>query len=179
MNAVEFSRLLCDLRACPEAQFWAKGKTLARVWETCERGDWLLWLCAKMIGKSDWPTHQEVVLAACDCAETALKYLKSDEDRPRIAIETARRWAIGKATIEETSAAAADAAAAAADAAAAAAVRRRRRRRRRRLRRRRRRRLRRRRLRRRRRRLRRRRRRRLRRRCRRLRRAQEGPQKLR
>ncbi len=120
MNAVEFSRLLCDLRACPEAQFWAKGKTLARVWETCERGDWLLWLCAKMIGKSDWPTHQEVVLAACDCAETALKYLKSDEDRPRIAIETARRWAIGKATIEETSAAAADAAAAAADAAAAA-----------------------------------------------------------
>ena len=122
MNAKEFSNLLRRIGACSEAREWAKGKDFAQVWEQCERGDWLLWLCGRMSDKDGWPTRQQVVLAACDCAETALKYVKAGEDRPRKAIETARLWAEGKATIQEVRTAADAAYAyAAADAAYAAA----------------------------------------------------------
>jgi len=64
-----------------------------------------------------------VVLAACGCAEPALVHVPAGEDRPRLAVETARRWARGKATIEEvrSASAAAYAAYAAAYAAYAAA----------------------------------------------------------
>ena len=124
----EFDSLLKSLGACGEARTWAKGKDFAEVWTTCERGDWLLWLCGSMIGKEGWPTHQQIVLAACDCAELALVHVKKGEERPRIAIETARKWAHGEADIEQVrqarhaAAAAADAAAAAYAAAAAAAA---------------------------------------------------------
>ena len=120
MNAQEFAQLLRKLGACEAARAWAKGKSLAEVWEQCERGDWLLWLCARMLGKEGWPTHPQIILAACDCAETALKYVKLGEERPRIAIETARRFAAGSATINEVRTAAYAAYAAYADAAYAA-----------------------------------------------------------
>ena len=44
-------------------------------------------------------------LLACDFAETALKYVPAGEDRPRLAIETARRFVAGSATCEELDAA--------------------------------------------------------------------------
>ena len=101
MNATEFQDLLDDLSACAEAVKWARDKDLHTVWTTCERGDWLLWLCGKMVDKPGWPTRVQLVLAACSCAETSLKYVPLGEDRPRVAIETARKWVYGKATIEE------------------------------------------------------------------------------
>jgi len=78
-----------------------------------------------MIEKKGWPDRKTLVLAACLCAETALKFWEKKhptDNRPHIAIETARRWARGEATLDEVKAAAdaADAAAYAADAAAAA-----------------------------------------------------------
>ena len=124
MTADKFSSLLDSLRACPEAKIWATGKDLKTVWETCERGDWLLWLCGHMVGAEGWPTHQEVVLAACDCAETALRYVEPGETRPAECIRVVRAWAEGKATIKqvrEVRGATAVAAAAAADTAAEAA----------------------------------------------------------
>ena len=69
MNAVKFQSLLDDLGACADAVEWARGKDLHTVWTTCERGDWLLWLCGKMVDKPGWPTHKHIVLAACACAE--------------------------------------------------------------------------------------------------------------
>ena len=125
MTADKFSSLLDSLRACPEAKKWATGKDLKTVWETCERGDWLLWLCGHMVGAEGWPTRQEVVLAACDCAETALRYVEPGETRPAECIRVVRAWAEGKATIKqvrEVSRAADAAADAAAYAAAAAAA---------------------------------------------------------
>ena len=110
---------LAELDACSPARDWVGDKTLAEAWQTCQRGDWLLWLAAK--ANID---RRLLVLAACDCAEPALVYVPAGEDRPRIAIETARAWANGEATLEAVSAAAfaaADAADAAADAAFAAA----------------------------------------------------------
>ena len=124
MNAKQVSALLVELKACSEAREWASGKSLAAVWKTCKRGDWLLWLCGKMADKPNWPTHKEVVLAACDCAELSLKHVPPGEERPRKCLETVRAWATGNATIREvrTARAAAHAAAYAAAYAAYAAA---------------------------------------------------------
>ncbi len=111
MTAKKFEELLYELGACSSAVEWAHGKTLHVFWKTCQRGDWLLWLAGKMADKKGWHTRKQIVLAACACAATALKYVPKGEERPKKAIQTARAWAKGKATIEEVWAAAADAAA--------------------------------------------------------------------
>jgi hypothetical protein len=80
----------------------------------------MLWFAAKNADR------KIVILAACACARTALKYVPEGEARPRIAIETAEAWARGEATLGQVSAAAHAAHAAyaayAADAAAYAAA---------------------------------------------------------
>jgi hypothetical protein len=116
-----FDELLVSLGACEDAREWAKGKSFADVWNTCERGDWLLWLLAKMKDKPGWATHKQIVSAACDCAELSLKYVEVGEERPRVAIETARKWVRGEATLEEVKKAARKADRSAYDAAHAAA----------------------------------------------------------
>ena len=50
--------------------------------------------------------RRRIVLAACAVAEISLKYVPAREDRPRLAIEAARRWARGNATVGEVRAAA-------------------------------------------------------------------------
>ena len=125
------ARSLKAIGACGEAVVWAKDyKTLRSAWKACERGDWMLWLCGKMEGKKGWSTRQQIVLVACDCAELVLPIYEKkypDDKRVRNCIEVTRKWANGKATIEEVRqarraayAAAAAAYAAAADAYAAA-----------------------------------------------------------
>jgi hypothetical protein len=123
LNATQLQRLLKSLGACEEAVEFARGKSLAEAWEKCERADWMLWLLGKQIGKKGWPDRKMLVLLACLCAETSLKFIPTGEERPRKAIETARAWCEGKATLEEirAAAAAADAAYAAYAAAAYAA----------------------------------------------------------
>jgi hypothetical protein len=113
MNAVEFRKLLVSLGACSDAMMWSEDKNFATVWDTCERVDWLLWLVGKMADKPGWPSRKQVVLAACACAEMALRFVKPGEDRPRLAIEVTRRWCKGEATIEEVRKARQDAYAAA------------------------------------------------------------------
>ena len=92
----------------------------------------MLWFCGKYAGDHESEARKILVAAACDCAELVLKYVEKGEERPMIAIETARKWIKGEATIAEVrkaadadaayaAAAAADAAYAAADAAYAAA----------------------------------------------------------
>jgi tetratricopeptide (TPR) repeat protein len=77
------------------------GKDLRQMWNTSERGDWLLWFCAHMIGKPGWPTHQQVVFASCQCARLALRHIPPQQTRPLKAIETAEAWARGQATLEQ------------------------------------------------------------------------------
>jgi len=60
------------------------------------------------------------VIAACLCAETALKFVPAGEERPARAIATARAWARGEASIGEVHAAAVAAVAVAGAAYAAA-----------------------------------------------------------
>ncbi len=107
------------LNACGEAVAWASTQPDARTaWEKCPRGDWLLWLAARVGVR-----REDVVLAACDCAETAAEHWTEDTALACVwAIDAARRWARGKTGLEEVRAAAAAAAAASAAHAAAAYV---------------------------------------------------------
>jgi hypothetical protein len=117
------------LGACHEGREWvATQPDAATAWATCPRGDWLVWLLGALHVRG-YVSRQTLVLAACACAETVLRHVPAGEDLPRLAIEAARRWARGEATVEEVRAAAntaadaavAYAAVAAADAAVAAA----------------------------------------------------------
>lgn len=120
---MELKRLLKSLGACEEAVRWVGDMELNEAWEKCERADWMLWLVCEMEGKKGWPDRKQLVLAACACAETALKYVPADEQGPRKAIETARAWTRGDATLDDVRKASSAAYAAAyADASAAAAA---------------------------------------------------------
>ena len=87
---------LIEMGACKEAVEWVGRKQLKTAWEKCGRADWMLWLAGR-VGVDRKP----LVLAACDCAETALQHVTAGEDRPRIAIETARKWCAGETTITD------------------------------------------------------------------------------
>ena len=109
--------------ACSNAVEWARSqKSAAAAWKSCERGDWMLWLLGKLSGEPESASRKKLVLAACSCARLSLKYVRKGEDRPRIAIETAERYARGEVlTMDDVRKAAAAASASAASAAAAAA----------------------------------------------------------
>jgi len=93
-------RHLEHLDACPPALAWCReqpaGLSAYALYRRCPRGDWLLWLAATLD-----LDRRLIVLGACDCAETALVYLPADEPRPRLAIETARAWVAGGATLAD------------------------------------------------------------------------------
>lgn len=72
MNAKE---LLKKHNACSEAMEWVADRTIAEAWNACERGDWMLWIAAKILDR------KLVVRAACAVARTSLKYVPGDELR--------------------------------------------------------------------------------------------------
>lgn len=97
-----FKDLLTELDACEEAVIWARGKTVEQAVQTCDRGDWLLWLARRVdIG------IKPLTLAKGHCANT-VRHLMKDE-RSIKAVDTAIAFGEGKATREELSAAADDA----------------------------------------------------------------------
>ena len=110
--------LLKKLNACVEAREWAADKTWQEVYETCHRGDWLLWLFKK-VNPDDL---QLLTLAKGHCANTVRHLMKNE--RSVKAIDAVISFGLGEITKEELdySAAAADAADAAACAAYAYAA---------------------------------------------------------
>lgn len=104
---------------CIEVYTWASQESgsLYNTWRACPRGDWLLWMAAKL-----GIERKLVVAAACDCAETSLKCVPEGEDRPANAIRVARAWIAGDASIAEVSEARRAAAAAGGGVAAVAAA---------------------------------------------------------
>ena len=125
MDTNEFQTLLRSKGACDEARDWVNGHHMRQAYEKCERPDWILWMAGRMAGTPGFPTVEQIILAACDCAETALKYVPEGEERPKKAIEAARAYAknpsAGAAGAAARAAWAAGAAAGAAGAAGAAA----------------------------------------------------------
>ena len=118
MNALQFAEYLKSIDACDPACKWQEGKDLETVWNTCERGDWMIWL---LVNSENEVTDRELRLIAVKCARQ-VQHLMKDE-RSINALDVAERFANGEATQEELTAArdAADAAGDAADAAWAAA----------------------------------------------------------
>jgi hypothetical protein len=121
MNTETFTAKLKQLGACDDALEWVATQPDAETaWATCPRHEWLMWLLGELHIRGAL-TRQTLVLAACAAAETALPHVLAGEERPRVAIETALRWARGEATVEEVRVASADADAYYARAAARAA----------------------------------------------------------
>ena len=118
MNALQFAEYLKSINACDPACKWQEGKDLETVWNTCERGDWMIWL---LVNSENEVTDRELRLIAVKCARQ-VQHLMKDE-RSINALDVAERFANGEATQEELNAAgdAARAAWAAAMAAGAAA----------------------------------------------------------
>lgn len=97
---MSWTDVILSFRPCPEAIAWlATQPSAEQAWATCERGDWLLWVAACLL--TDDAIRMLVVLAASDCAETALVHVPAGEDRPRACIETVRAWARGDASIDQ------------------------------------------------------------------------------
>jgi len=94
------------LSPCIEAVQWVKGQKSAKAaWQNCERGDRMLWLLGKLSKNEN--DRKLLTLATCECVRPSLKFVPEDEKRPLIAIETAEKWAKGKATLQEVKKAAA------------------------------------------------------------------------
>jgi len=110
---------LIKVDACEEGQKYAgKFATLQEAWDACERGDWMLWYAGKKTGEPCGDGRKKLVLACCEVARLALPY--TEDARVLACIETAEKWAQGKASIEEVQKARSAAAYAAAYAAYAA-----------------------------------------------------------
>ena len=123
---MDLQKQLESMGACSDAREWVDGRDLATAWAECERGDWMLWYAGRLTGEPGSDARKPLVLAACECARLALKFVPAGEERPRKAIETAEAWANGDGTVTlhmvrtaVADAYAADAAYAAAGAAAA------------------------------------------------------------
>jgi hypothetical protein len=80
--------LLKELNACDPAQKWAENKSVEEIVETCNEGDWLLWLALRM----HLPAKQ-LILAGARCAKTVMHLM---EDRRSIDfVNLAERFALG------------------------------------------------------------------------------------
>lgn len=98
-------QLLIELDACSEARKWAGDKTIKQVVEQCHKGDWLLWLAARIdIGL------QPLTLAKGHCANTVRQLMK--DERSIKAVDVAIAFGEGRADRQSLNIAADDAAAA-------------------------------------------------------------------
>jgi len=89
--------------ACKEYFDFAKDLTLEEFLNTCERGDWILWLFARMNQNS----LRELTLAKGHCANTVREFM--EDERSTRAVDVAIAFGEGKATREELDAASGDA----------------------------------------------------------------------
>jgi hypothetical protein len=90
--------LLKELNACREAVEWAGDKTWEEIYNTCHRGDWLLWLLKRTMEDNE-VNLRLLTLVKGHCANT-VRHLMNDE-RSVKAVDTAIRFGEGKATREE------------------------------------------------------------------------------
>jgi hypothetical protein len=87
--------LLIKLNACEEATYWAGDKSWEEVYNTCHRGDWMLWL----FKRTNPEDIQLLTLAKGHCANT-VRHLMKDE-RSLKAVDAAIAFGEGKITREE------------------------------------------------------------------------------
>ena len=82
-------------RACSDAIDFCRGKSPKKSWDTCERGDWMLWEATHAGVDS-----KLILTAMCKCVRPVLLLVKDADSRPpRIVIETIEAYVQGDATI--------------------------------------------------------------------------------
>ena len=91
--------LLNKLKACQEAMEWAGDKSWEEIYNTCHRGDWLLWL----FKRTNPDDLQLLTLAKGHCANT-VRHLMKDE-RSIKAVDAAIAFGEGKISRDELDAA--------------------------------------------------------------------------
>jgi len=76
------------LSPCRAAAEWLETQPdVVTSWNTCHRGDWMMWLLIKL------PVAKEVsVTLALRLARSVLHHMPAGEDHPRLAIEAAEKW---------------------------------------------------------------------------------------
>ncbi len=112
-----------DLNSCADAVAFAKSVNFDAVkgWQTCERGDWLIWLLRKT-NNLDKPTAVKIAIACAERVLTNFEKKYPDDKRPEMAILAAEKWLANPTLENQNAAAAAHASASAAYAAAADAA---------------------------------------------------------
>jgi len=91
---MNFSARLRKMCACSRAIKWTRQfKSAQAAWDASERPDWMLWYAAKVCGPQGSASHRKLVLVACACARTGLRFVAKGEKRPETAIVLAERWA--------------------------------------------------------------------------------------
>lgn len=85
--------------ACRDGYLFAKDLTLEQFLNSCERGDWILWLFAK----SNPDSLRELTLAKGHCANTVRHLMK--DARSISAVDAAIAFGEGRLSIEELRAA--------------------------------------------------------------------------
>ena len=50
---MRFIDQLAELGACHRAIAWAGNRSLDEAWSTCDRGDWMAWLCGRVLPATD------------------------------------------------------------------------------------------------------------------------------
>jgi len=93
MKNTEFQIKLKSLNACGAAVTWAQQLTDGQAWETCERGDWLLWWA-----KRENCDLRQLTLAKARCAKLVIHLMK--DERSRKAVEVSEQFGLGNATRE-------------------------------------------------------------------------------
>jgi len=91
--------------ACKDGFDFAKDLTLEEFLNTCQRGDWILWLFARINQNS----LRELTLAKGHCANTVRELMK--DERSTKAVDVAIAFGENRATLKELKAACANAAA--------------------------------------------------------------------
>jgi hypothetical protein len=88
---------LTEMNACRDAVQWAQAyPTFADAWAACSRGDWMLWLVGRTLGREpESAGRRRLVACACQCARLALPHRAAGETRLLQVIEMAERWASG------------------------------------------------------------------------------------
>jgi hypothetical protein len=81
---------------------WVDSQTdYLSAWESCEYGDWLLWISENLYSELGSELHRLIVLTACKCARLSIKYIPERNLIPLNAIETTEKWVKGEVNIEE------------------------------------------------------------------------------
>ena len=94
---------LKKIRACKPARQWVKrqhrnGLTWQQMWDSCDRGDWMIWLVFRLSGDDPESEARKVAcLPLADIVESFGSNLACIRD----VIDCLRRRAVGKATIGE------------------------------------------------------------------------------